>query len=157
MIQKPKIQYVGQFYVYGSEAKALDKKKEQRHPKTELPKARVQQSRTLTLDPVSLAAIASAVVLLVVMVLGTVQLSRDWQEYHQVQTYVSNLKMENAQLEETFRESYDMTQVQARAEAMGLIPVEQAETQGVRVRVPAPAPERTFWDDICWFFAGLFE
>ena len=156
MIQKPKIQYVGQFYVYGSEAKALDRKKEHRQPKTKLPQARVQHSRTVTLEPAAIVAIAAAVVLLAVLLVGAVQLERDWQDYHAMRSYVSGLKLEQAQLEETYRESYDMTQVQARAEAMGLIPVDEAESRSVRVRVPATAPERTFWDDVCWFFAGLF-
>ena len=42
MIHKPEIQYIGQFYVYGSEARQLEHKK-QRKPKTKLPMARVRK------------------------------------------------------------------------------------------------------------------
>ena len=43
MNQKPKIQYVGQFYVHGSEARALQLQEEKRQAKTKLPLARIQK------------------------------------------------------------------------------------------------------------------
>ena len=43
MNQKPKIQYVGQFYVHGSEARALQLQQEKRQAKTKLPLARIQR------------------------------------------------------------------------------------------------------------------
>lgn len=156
MIQKPKIQYVGQFYVYGSEARVPERKKEQRRSKTKLPEVRVQQVRKIAVEPVALVGIVLAAVLLVVMVMGALGLYEDWQDYAQMRTYVSQLKQENAQLEQTFRESYDLEQVKIRAEAMGLIPMEEASTMPITVQIPEPEPEPSLWDDIVWFCKGLF-
>ena len=43
MNQKPKIQYVGQFYVHGSEARQLQLQEQKRQAKTKLPLARIQK------------------------------------------------------------------------------------------------------------------
>ena len=40
MVQKPKIQYVGQFYVHGSEARKLELQQEKKKAKTSLPAVR---------------------------------------------------------------------------------------------------------------------
>ena len=90
MIHKPEIQYIGQFYVYGSEARQLEHKK-QRKPKTKLPMARVRKVEKISVDPVALGGIVVAVALLVVMAVGALQLYRDWTDYYQMSTYVSQL------------------------------------------------------------------
>ena len=46
MERKPEIQYVGQFYVYGSEARQLEEKK-RRQAKTSLPMARLEKLEKL--------------------------------------------------------------------------------------------------------------
>ena len=74
MVQKPKIQYIGQFYVHGSEARALEQQEQKKKAKTKLPLARLERIEKIYVDPVALAGIAVAVVMLAVMVLGAVQL-----------------------------------------------------------------------------------
>ena len=51
MNQKPKIQYVGQFYVHGSEARQLQLQEQKRQAKTKLPHARVQKIEKIYVDP----------------------------------------------------------------------------------------------------------
>ena len=46
MVQKPKIQYIGQFYVHGSEAKKLELLEQKKKARTKLPLARLQQIET---------------------------------------------------------------------------------------------------------------
>ena len=70
MIQKPKIQYVGQFYVHGSEAQVLERKNERRRAKTKLPMARIERIEMIYVDPVALAGILVAFVMLFTMVAG---------------------------------------------------------------------------------------
>lgn len=156
MIQKPKIQYVGQFYVYGSEARVPERKKEQRRSKTRLPEAHVRQVRKIGVEPTALVGIVLALTMLAGMAAGALGLYSDWEEYAQIRGYVSQLKQENAQLEQSFRESYDMEQVRIRAEAMGMIPMEEAQTMPITVQIPEPEPEPSFWDDLVWFCKGLF-
>ena len=156
MNQKPKIQYVGQFYVHGSEARALQLQEEKRQAKTKLPLARIQKIEKIYVDPVALAGIAVAVVMLVTMVLGAIQIKRDWDQYEQVSSYVSELKKENARKNHAYRLSYDLADIETKALAMGLVPRSELETVTVSVTVPEKVPQLTRMEEIRFFLEGLF-
>ena len=156
MNQKPKIQYVGQFYVHGSEAKALQLQEEKRQAKTKLPLVRIQKIEKVYVDPVALAGIAVAVVMLVTMVLGAIQIKRDWDQYEQVSSYVSELKKENARKNHAYRMSYDLADIETKALAMGLVPRSELETVTVSVTVPEKVPQMTRMEEIRFFLEGLF-
>lgn len=156
MNQKPKIQYVGQFYVHGSEAKQLQMQEAKRQAKTKLPLARIQKIEKVYVDPVALAGIAVAVVMLVTMVLGAVQIKRDWDQYERVSAYVSQLKKENARLNHAYRLSYDLEDIKSKALAMGLVPQSDLEPVTVTVTIPQREPELTRIDKIRLFLEGLF-
>ena len=156
MNQKPKIQYVGQFYVHGSEARALQLQEQKRQAKTRLPIARIQKIEKVYVDPVALAGIAVAVVMLVTMVLGAIQLKRDWDQYEQVSAYVSELKRENARKNHAYRLSYDLADIETKALAMGLVPKSELETMTVSVTVPEKVPQMSRMEEIRFFLEGLF-
>lgn len=156
MIQKPEIQYVGQFYIYGSEAQKLEVKKERKKAKTRLPLARLEKIEKIYVDPVALVSIAVAVVMLVVMAVGMLQLREDWTEYEAMSGYVSRLRQENAQLSRDYRESFDLEEIRAQALGLGLVPESEVTSFSVTVTVPEPEPERTWIDDLIWFWEGLF-
>lgn len=156
MVQKPKIQYVGQFYIYGSEARKLDQKKTPQRAKKPMPLARLEKIEKIVIDPGALVGIAAAVVLLFVMLSSALQFRQDWAEYRQMSNYVSELKRENAELTRTYRTGYDLDEIQKRAAALGLIPKEEVETRTITVTVPEPEAEPTWWDDVVWFWQGLF-
>ena len=156
MNQKPKIQYVGQFYVHGSEARALQLQEEKRQAKTKLPLARIQKIEKVYVDPVALIGIAVAVLLLVTMVLGAVQIHSDWKQYERVSAYVSELKRENASLNHAYRSSYDLNDIKTKALAMGMVPKGDLQTVAVTVTVPQPEAEPTRMEEIRFFLEGLF-
>ena len=156
MNQKPKIQYVGQFYVHGSEARALQLQEQKRQAKTKLPLARIQKIEKIYVDPVALAGILVSVVMLVTMVLGAVQIKRDWDQYEQVSAYVSELKRENARKNHAYRLSYDLEDIKSKALAMGLVPKSELQTMAVAVTVPEKEPELTRTEEIRFFLEGLF-
>lgn len=156
MIQKPEIQYIGQFYVPGSEAQVLAPKYKKKKAKTKLPVAKREQEKVICIDPVALTGITVAVVMLIVMVLGALQLRSDWAQYEQMSDYVSRLNYDRAELERTYRAGYDLEDIQDKALALGMVPVEEVENRTVAVTISQPEPERTLWDDIVWFFSGLF-
>ena len=156
MNQKPKIQYVGQFYVHGSEARQLQLQEEKRQAKTKLPLARIQRIEKIYVDPVALIGIAVAVVMLVTMVLGAVRIKQDWDQYERVSTYVSELKKENARLSHAYRLSYDLEDIKTKALAMGLVPKSELKTASVTVTVPVPEAEPTRLEEIQFFLEGLF-
>lgn len=141
MVQKPKIQYVGQFYVYGSEARQMALAKEKQQARVKRPLAKFQQVEHIYVDPVAVVSIAVAVILLVTMILGTVQIYQDWEMYQQVEGYLSYLNKSNAQLEETYRSGYDLEDIENKALAMGLVPVEELEKRTITVTVPEKEPE----------------
>lgn len=144
MNQKAKIQYVGQFYVYGSEARAL--KQEQKKPKTRLPIAKLEAIEKIYIDPVALAGIAVAVVMLVVMVLGAIQIHNDWQAYQKMDDYVTTLRAKNAELTLTYRSSYDLADIEMKALAMGMVPRGEVESRALSVTVPQVRDTALTWD-----------
>ena len=156
MNQKPKIQYVGQFYVHGSEARQLQLQEEKRQAKTKLPLARIQKIEKIYVDPVALVGIAVAVVMLVTMVLGAVQIKRDWDQYERVSAYVSELKRENARKSHAYRLSYDLKDIESKALAMGMVPKSELQTMSVNVTIPLPEAEPTRMEEVKLFLEGLF-
>ena len=156
MNQKPKIQYVGQFYVHGSEARQLQIQEEKKQAKTRLPLARIQAIEKIYVDPVALAGIAVAVIMLVTMVLGAVQLKRDWVQYERVSAYVSELKKENARMNHIYRSSYDLEDIKTKALGMGMVPKSELQTMSVTVTMPVPEAEPTRTEEIKFFLEGLF-
>ena len=155
MARKPEIQYVGQFYVYGSEAKAVAPKK---RPQFQLPTPKLELAKIekVFVDPVALVGLAVAAVMLICMFVGSVQIANSWVEYEEVSHYLAELKRENARLEHTYHTSYDLEEVAAKAETLGLVPLDQIPTLSVRVTVPQAEPEMTRWDEFVWFMKGLF-
>ena len=156
MTQKPKIQYIGQFYVHGSEAQALAPKDKKKKARTRLPLAKLEKIEKVYVDPVALGGIVVAVVMLVVMVFGALQIQKDWEAYEVMSNYVSELNRKNAALEHTYRMGYDLEEVEAKALAIGLVPKDEVQTITVKITPPETEPEETLWDDIVWFFKGLF-
>lgn len=155
MTQKPKIQYVGQFYVYGSEAKA-PALKEKKKPKTKLPQAKRETVTEITLEPLALGSIAVTVVLLVALAVSAFQLRSAWQEYTIMSGYVDQLTTTNVELLETYRAGYSLDDVEIQAQSLGMVPAEQVKTVTIRLTPPVTQVEETLWDDIVWFFKGLF-
>ena len=156
MNQKPKIQYVGQFYVHGSEARKLQLQEEKRQAKTKLPLARIKAIEKIYVDPVALVGIAVAVMMLFTMVLGAIQLKRDWDQYEQVAAYVSELKKENARMNHLYRSSYDLEDIKTKAVSMGMVPKSELQTMAVTITIPAPEVEPTRMEEIKFFLEGLF-
>ena len=157
MERKPDIQYIGQFYVHGSEARELARQEQAKQAKTRLPLERLKNIQKVYLDPVAIVGIAVAVVMLVVMVIGAMQIATAWEQCEQMSGYVDDLKRENAVLEHGYRSGFDLEDIREKALALGMIPVEEAETITVLVTMPVTEPEPTWWEDIVWFLEGLLE
>lgn len=157
MVQKPKIQYVGQFYVHGSEARALEHQLQHKKPKTRLPLAQLEKIEKVYIDPVAVAGIAVAVIMLITMVVGALQLRDDWRAYEKMENYVSYLQSENARLTHEYRRSYDLDEIEMKALAMGMVPKKDMEVVNVTITMPVPEPELTLEDEILRFWYGLWE
>ena len=156
MPRKPEIQYIGQFYVHGSEAKKVEVQQTPRKTKAQLPKQQVRQVRQISVDPVAICGMAVAVILAVVMIFGASQIGDAWEGYETMAGYASDLRYENIRLTRQYRGMYDLEDIRVAAETLGMIPVEQAQTMALTVTMPVPDPEPTLWEQVSWFLKGLF-
>ena len=156
MSQKPKIQYVGQFYIHGSEARQLELQEKKKRAKSKLPLERLRKVEVVYLDPVEIFGIVTALVMLTVMILGVLQIRDDWEEYRVMSNYVSRLNSENAQLQADYRSQYDLEDIRVKAQALGMVPKSELEVRTVYVTIPQPEPEMTWLEEIQWFLSGLF-
>ena len=156
MAAKPEIQYVGQFYVYGSEAKKLEPKRQEQRKKAVRPQAQAEQVMVISIDPVALIGLAVAVVMLVCLVVSALQIVDTWKEFDTVSKYMAQLKQENAALEHEYANGYDIVEVESAALALGMIPATEANTIVLSVSIPQPEPEPSAWAEFVWFMEGLF-
>lgn len=157
MARKPDIQYIGQFYVHGSEAKELARQEAARKAKTKLPLARIEKIQKIYVDPVAICGILVAITMLVVMVIGAVQIHNAWGHYEAAAATLNDLQREHAVKEHGYQGSYDLEDIRLKALSMGMIPVAEAETITVSVNIPVAQPEPTWWEEVQWFLDGLFE
>ena len=156
MSQKPKIQYVGQFYIHGSEARQLELQEKKKQAKSKLPLERLRKIEVVYLDPVAIFGIVTALVMLTVMILGVLQIRDDWKEYRVMSNYVSRLNSENAELQADYRSQYDLEDIRIKAQALGMVPKSDLEVRTVYVTTPQPEPEMTWLEELQWFLSGLF-
>lgn len=155
MARKAEIQYVDQFYLFGSEAPkpAPAPKKE----KFKVPEHYWEKFQKISIDPVALGGLIAAAVMLCLLVAGGLHLMDTRTEYDQMKTQLSELKRENAQLSHTYHTRYDLKDIQTQAEDQGMIPKEEADGFTVFFSIPEPPKERTKWDDFKWFLSWLFS
>ncbi len=156
MANKPEIQYVGQFYVYGSEARALAAKKARKQAQTQLPDKAVQQVRQVRVDVLAVASLVLAGVLLVTMVMGALSMQTAWQDLRTAKQYVYELEARNRVLTVEYRSGYDLEEIRSAALSLGMIPAEEAQIHSFTVTMPVQEPEPTFLENLQWFLKGLF-
>ncbi len=153
MVQKPKIQYIGQFYIHGSEARQLQLEQQRQEY---LSRKYLRRDREVYVDWVAIGALAVSVVMVVVMALGALQIYRDWQEYQQMAGYVSQLKQENAEKTRHYHEVFQ-EDIQDMINALDLVPIAQVEQAVLTVDLPEAKPEVRRIDEIKATLEGLFE
>ena len=156
MNQKPKIQYVGQFYIHGSEARQLELQERRKQAKSKLPLERLRKVEVVYLDPVAILGIAVALVMMTVMIVGVMQIRDDWTQYRVMSDYVSRLNSKNAELTADYRSQYDLEDIRVKAQALGMVPKSELEVSTVYVTIPRPEPEMSWLEELRWFVEGLF-
>ena len=154
MARKPDIQYV-RYYTDGSAARQLQVHSPQKS-KTTYPRPRKRKGYVFFVDPMAVAGILLAAVMLVSMVVGSVQLVVARQELSEVQAYVTTLSQVNEQLRKSYDESYDLEEVEKSALAIGMIPVSEAQTITIEVEHAQIVEEESFWDRISMKLEELF-
>ena len=119
------------YYTFGSTAAKLDR----RERKAALPKYKTPEKRKpIAVDPIALVGSAVAVLLAVLMLVGFAQVAHTSAQVHKLETQVMTLELEQEQLRQKYENGYDLEEVRAAAESMGMIPAEDA----IHVRVELP-------------------
>ena len=105
MARQLDVQYV-RFYTEGSAARNVAPsvtRKTQSLPKLPRKKRRI----IVPVDPVAIAGILMAGIMLILMTVGMVELGRAQTEAAQMEAYVQTLRQENETLQTTFDDGYD--------------------------------------------------
>lgn len=154
MAKGTQVQYI-RLYTDGSAAKQIIETPLIRKPQVQ--KKRKPKKIVLYIDPVALLGILTAVSMLVLMTVGVCRLYGARQECHALEAYVQELSEENTRLESAYAESYDLSEIEKTALAIGMVPKNQVQSQTILLSVPeqAEAPA-TVWNRIGAFLAGLF-
>ena len=155
MARKPDIQYIDKFYVHGSEARVLELKPKKRKTKTVLPESAPVKEKVVRIDLLSLSAIAVAVTMIALMVVGCFQLEAAYDRSVAMSHYVISLQNENLDLNKTYYAGFDAVDIEQKALAMGMIPKENALLLKIDGTIAEEAPAPTLWENITWFMKGL--
>lgn len=150
MARKTEIQYI-RYYTDGSAAKKLERKLPGKKNKPMLPKM-PQTQYVLHVDLLAICGIAVAVVLLIMMAVGVVQLRTAQEQTRQYAQYVQKLEQHNNLLQSQYAAGYDLEEIKQQAELLGLVPIESVEQIEIQIPAPQTTPEPTLWERICGFF-----
>lgn len=159
MALQPDIQYVPICYVDGSAARKLEQPiyKAPAAAKAPRPRSRKAKRIVVAVDPVAIFGLLIAVVMLCCMISGFVEYSVLREQNRQMTDYVTALELENIQLEQNYRDGYDLDEIRDFAEANGMVPAEQAPQIQIDVQLPQQEQHQlTLWESITTFLAGLF-
>lgn len=160
MAQKPykhNIEYIQKYYSYGSEAKVIEfKPLRQESQKPAVPKREKEPVTTVCIDPIAFCGMMVAVVMVVVLLAGILQFSAVSQDHEILENYVMQLREEKILQQHQYKAGYDLDEIEVTARALGMIPIGEAETISLRVEVPARQEDPGFFENVIWFFSGLF-
>jgi len=153
---KPEIRYIN-YYTSGTAARKVEPQPE-RQKKPRLPKPRTEAGRELVLrlDPVAIAGILVAAVLVVLMVVGVAHLYERQAQVRIAEQYLEQLKVENQQLQQTYANGYDLEEIEKYAIAMGMVPKDTLSQNTIHVVLPKPQVQPSPWEELWSFVKGMF-
>ena len=145
-----------QFYTPGSAAVKVEIQEE--HKWAPLPEPKAAKPVVLQVDPVAILGFVVAVTMLILMAFGITQLNNTRREVATLEHYVAQLTAENTQLQQTYREGYDLDDIKLKALDMGMVPVEQIPQTQIYITMPPvePVENTTVWEQVTAFLTGLF-
>lgn len=132
MARKPDVQYI-RFVTDGSSARVAEQAPVR--AKTKLPKVKKQRVKdpVIYVDPLAFTAVVLSCVMLVLMVVNCVQLQNYQNMANQMDDYVDTLKEENARLTDIYNKNIDLKDIEEKALALGLVPIEEVRHVTVAV------------------------
>ncbi len=138
MARKPDVQYI-RFVTDGSAARVAEQ--DPVRTKTRLPKVRKPRAKVsaIYLDPLAFVGILLSCVMLVLMVVNCVQLHDYQLKANAMDDYVDSLIEDNARLADKYHDQIDLQDIEQKAYALGLVPIDQVR----RITVDVERPQET--------------
>lgn len=150
-MRKPDVEYI-RYSTDGSAARQPEYVRQEQ--------ARKKQRRrvwVISVDPLAIGGILAGLVLLVLMITSCVTLHEEQLRLQQARETVQTLKAGNLELASAYESEIDLDQVRMKAEALGMIPAEEATHITIQVTPPVEevVVEPTLWERVQAFFTGL--
>ena len=156
MANKPEIRYINH-YISGTAApKLVPQPTRQKKPRLPKPQTRGNHELLLQVDPVAIAGIIVAVVLLVLMTVGVSRLYERRAEVSASAKYLELLQAENVQLKDTYTAGYDLEEIEKLALTLGMVPKDTLVQEQIQVTLPRPVQQPSRWENFWSFVTGLF-
>ncbi len=150
------VQYIS-YYTDGSAARKVERKPVYKQAVAPKPVARPRRRVVVKVDPVAVVGIVMAVVVLVSLISGFAQYNTWANKNAQLGQYIQSLQQEQEVLQQEYKAGYDLEQIREIANALGMVPIDTAQTITVDVQLPEmDKSQLSFWDNITIFLAGLF-
>lgn len=153
MARSNDIQYV-RYYTAGSAARKVElPQKKVSQPKPKLKKA----ARPLVkLDGLAALGTVVAVIMLVCMVVGFIQVCHTNAQVQRLEAYVARLELENESLRAEYAHGYDLDEIHLAAQSMGLVPEEQVRHITIADPESEVQVETTWWQNLLEDITALF-
>lgn len=155
MAKRDEIQYV-RYYAYGSTAVKAQPGQRRRTEAENRPVPKAA-STPILFSPVAVFGAAVAVVMLVLVLVGFVQLNRLNNEIQTMELYMSSLKSENYALNKEYQAGFDLDEIRTAAEAMGLVPIDQVEHVTIHIPEPEVVEELSWYQKLWNDFLSMIE
>lgn len=156
MASKPDIRYINRYVAGTAAPKLVPQTAPQKKPRLPKPRTRAKQELLLRIDPVAIAGIVVAVVLLVLMIVGLTRLNTRQEELSANVQYLEQLQGENAELKDLYEAGYDLEEIERIALALGMVPKDTLVHEKIQVTTPAPVEQPSRWENFWDFVTGLF-
>lgn len=153
MARSSEIQYV-RFYSTGSAAHQVEIPEKRAAPVRQ-PKAK-KAVIPIKVDGLAVVGTIVAAVMLVCMLIGFVQVCQANAATEALRAQVAQLELENQALKTEYEHGYDLEEIQVTAQAMGMIPDEQAQRITVSVPEVVEEAEPTWWESFSAALQSLF-
>ena len=155
MAPKHDIIYVN-FYTDGSAARKVAPAFPVSQPRKK-PGAKRHKKTVVYVDPVAIFSLMVACVLLIMMAVGLTNLQNAQTEAAEMESYLEQLKAENAELNQKFDQEVDLETVEQSAIALGMVPKSQLESTTIQVEdIQIEEAPETFWSQVTVFLTNLF-
>ena len=153
MAQHPKVEYI-RMYTDGSAARKLEIAAPVKSAK--VPRSKKHKKILVYVDPIAIAGIAMAVIMLVVMATSVVNLYGLQKETLALENYLTDLRTENSTLRAEYESNINLSQVEKTALSLGMVPREEVRHVTVQVEAPAQQEATGVFTQMRMLLTGLF-